>query len=288
MNYRELPEITEKQREIVNLVYRFRFINRVQIQRLFHHKDAKRINTWLKDLVEKKYLGRIYSHKLLENTKPAIYYLNNNGIIWVRYEKGTEYSSDEQLDFNQIKKFYEDKHASDTFINHCISLVEIYIQFKELENPEKGIEYWFETKTELWIQKQLHCTNINEDFSEIKDLIPDAAIDKVIEKKNCVTEQSYFVLLIDDHVPRFAIRYKIDQYIKFHDENEGKSTELYFEFPILLFIFSTQQKARQMGKYIRKRLDEEYVKDMTFMVTTYEKVTTDGVSGNEKTWDTIQ
>ncbi|HZQ29609.1 MAG TPA: replication-relaxation family protein [Patescibacteria group bacterium] len=154
MNYRELPNITLKQKEIMDLVFRFRFINRKQIQRLLNHKDPKRINAWLKDLVDKKYLSRIYSHKLLENTKPAIYFLNNNGILWARYEKGQEYRADDwQLDIKYLKKFYQDKHASQTFINHCIALSEFYTQFKEYErsiNKDKKkevIEYSLQTKT---------------------------------------------------------------------------------------------------------------------------------------------
>ncbi len=128
MNYRELPTISKKQKEIMDLVYKFRFVNREQLQRLFGHKDASRLNKWLKDLVEKKYLGRIYSHKLLENTKPAIYYLNNNGIILVRYKEDGE-----KLDIKYLKKFYEDKHASQTFVNHCVTLFEFYIQLKKAE-----------------------------------------------------------------------------------------------------------------------------------------------------------
>ena len=71
-----LPKTTEKQKDIIDNVFRFRFINRYQIQKIVGHKDSKRVNVWLKDLVEKNYLGRIYSRKLLENTKPAVYYLS--------------------------------------------------------------------------------------------------------------------------------------------------------------------------------------------------------------------
>lgn len=132
MNFRELPEITERQKEIMDLVYRFRFINRAQLQRYFNHKDARRINTWLRDLVAKGYLGRIYSKKLLENTKPAIYYLSNNGIIHIRYRMGADYGAkDEKLEVRQIKKFYEDKNASQSFINHSVALFELFLQIEE-------------------------------------------------------------------------------------------------------------------------------------------------------------
>src|SRR5258708_3478584 len=142
MNFRELPTITNKQKEIITLIYRFRFINRKQLQRYLKHKDARRINTWLKDLVEKKY----------------------HGIIWIRYEKGMEYGADnEQLEIKHLKKFYEDKHASETFINHCISIFEFYIPLKEAEvKSNDNLWYSAETKTEMWITKQLH-NYVNDD-----------------------------------------------------------------------------------------------------------------------------
>ena len=70
-----MEQTTPKQLNILLLLYRFRFLNRIQIQKLLNHKDPRRINTWLKDLTGKTIIGRHYSTKLKENTKPAIYYL---------------------------------------------------------------------------------------------------------------------------------------------------------------------------------------------------------------------
>ena len=44
----ELPYISEKQKEILKLIHKFRFLNRIQIQTIMKHKDYKRINVWLK------------------------------------------------------------------------------------------------------------------------------------------------------------------------------------------------------------------------------------------------
>jgi len=67
--------LTKKQLEILTLLYRFRFLNRSQIQQLLNHKKISRINLWLKDLYYKKIIGRNYSNRLGDNIKPAIYYL---------------------------------------------------------------------------------------------------------------------------------------------------------------------------------------------------------------------
>ena len=49
-----IPYIAAKQQEIPKLIYKFRFLNRIQIQTLLNHKDKRRINSWLKDLSEKE------------------------------------------------------------------------------------------------------------------------------------------------------------------------------------------------------------------------------------------
>lgn len=312
MNYRQFPEITKKQEEIITLIYRFRFINRKQLQRFLNHKDARRINTWLKDLVEKKYLGRIYSHKLLENTQPAIYYLNNNGIIWIRYEKGMEYGAPiEQLDIKYLKKFYEDKHASETFINHCISIFEFYLQLKEYEKNankdfvekrkklkdydeelDKKIDYSVETKTEMWIQQQLHHSS-NEDFKELKQYIPDLYFEKLKYPGGGgkMESSTFFLELFDPKMPRYAIKYRIKQYIRFKEEGNWKHlyTGMDGKFPIIILIFPNQQKLNFLSGYIREQVERSYESQgLTFLLTTYQKAMTKTILAGPKLWKEIK
>ena len=80
----QLPKTTTKQQDILKLLYRYRFVDRIQIQVLMGHKDKRRIGAWLKDLREKHYIEWIYSTDFAEKTKPAIYYLGINGIRLLR------------------------------------------------------------------------------------------------------------------------------------------------------------------------------------------------------------
>ena len=166
MPYKVLPETTEKQKEIMDMMWKFRFINRHQIQKVFGYKSPRRLNDWLRDLVEKGYLGRIYSRKLLENTKPSIYYLMNNGIILHRYRQ-FDY---DQAEAKDMKKFYDDKKASDIFINHNIAVCTLYQQFEGLTN--KTWEYQCLTKNDLWTMDKVNHTH-NED-----EYYPDLFIEK--------------------------------------------------------------------------------------------------------------
>ena len=284
MHFKELPIITEKQKEIVNLVFTFRFINRDQIQRLFQHKDARRINTWLRDLVRKGYVGRIYSHKLLENTKPAIYYLYNTGIIYERYRKGEAYQADyEQLAFKHMKKFYEDKHASRTFIDHCVAIAEFYTQLKEWErNNKENIEYSCETKTELWIQHQLHRYE-DQDFNDIKQIIPDLFIDKEtnLGEKNG-TSQTFILELFDPHVPRYAIVHKIQQYMNMREHDSWREyTDMHNNLPTVLLIFPNYRKLNLIMGKIRNMFERNYDADpIVLQTTTLEKAMKEKITDN--------
>lgn len=292
MNFKELPEISDRLTNIVNLVAQYRFINRHQFQKLYGHKDPSRLNKWLKELVNKGYLRRIYSHKLLENTKPAIYYLGNNGIVWLRWNESFASDTD-PIPFNLLKKYYQDKDASESFINHCLSLFEIYLQCQETTNStdDEDPENRLRTKSQIWLKEKLRA-NYEEPFEDIKELIPDLYLLKTTESESRIEEQHFFIILFDSHVPRYAMRYKVDKFIEFFDDDDHDCADIvgdgYKEIPTILIIFPTQQKMNQIGRYIAKSLAENYAPKPTFFVTTLENIMTDGLFGQEKTWRLIK
>lgn len=297
MNYKILPEITNKQKEILEIIIKLRFVNRHQIQRLLRHKDAKRINVWLKDLVTKEYLGRIYSHKLLENTKPAIYYLNNNGIIWARYNYQSFSNNEGEVEIKHLKKFYEDKNASKTFINHCILISEIYTQFKIFEylknkgKKESEIEYEISSKTENWIEK-LNQVSSTEEFNNIKRFIPDLYVEKFKYKGNETIEDNCFMIeVFDPKMPKYAIKHRIKQYIRLKEEkNELALYEnMHGEFPKIILIFPNFHIMNFYIKFINDELMYSYEEPkITFLLTTYQKIMTDTILGGEKVWKIIK
>ena len=258
---------TGKQIEIIDLVYKFRFINRTQIQKILNHKDPRRINAWLKELVEYKYLGRIYSKKLLENTKPAIYYLSFASIKFIKERKDFE--------LKDVKKFYEDKKASQKFIDHCINLVAFYLQIKELERAT--------TNTYLHLSKTEAQT-----YEQLRELKPDAYIEMTKRKsKTKMVKIRYFLDILDPHVPRYALRYRIKQYIDFHDnESNWKQLTNDGKFPYILLIFPDTKKLNHIKKYIKEQLEREFfVDDMVFSLTTTKELLEQGFKS--QIWETI-
>jgi len=72
-----LEPLTNQQKHIPNFLYKFRFINTNQFQKLFNHKEPNTVQDWLKDLKDKGYIVSMYTRKVRgENTwhlKPVIY-----------------------------------------------------------------------------------------------------------------------------------------------------------------------------------------------------------------------
>lgn len=253
-----MDTITPKQLEILTLIYRFRFLNRHQIQTLLNHKDPKRINYWLKDLTEKNILGRIYSTKLKENTKPAIYYLATKSRKILLEQENTN----EKI----LRRAYRDKNASQKLINHSLFLADVYLLLKEqsLKNKQK---LHFYTKTDLAEHYYLPYNR------------PDA----YISLKNKELTKRYFLEIIDEGTPRFMLRKKISQYIEYFDEGTWENRTLH-ENPSLLFICPNQNIYNFLTKHIAQVLEEE-TSDLQFFLSLKSEIQESGLTAN--TWHLI-
>src|ERR1035437_1535408 len=113
----KLLPITTKQQAILKLLYRYRFLNRIQVQALMGHKNNRRIAQWLKDLRDKQYVEWIYDgNNFALKTKPAIYYLSLNGIRFLR--AADEYPPEE------LRKRYRESSRQPDFIARCLLIAD--------------------------------------------------------------------------------------------------------------------------------------------------------------------
>ena len=117
-------KLTTKQQQTLQLLYRFRFLNRSQLQRFFAHSDYMRLNTWLHFLTDKQYTGRLYTPQIKDGTKkPAVYYLDTQGIQFLKTQSG--------LDPQLLHKLYRESKRSSSFRDRCLLLAEIYLSVRE-------------------------------------------------------------------------------------------------------------------------------------------------------------
>lgn len=236
--------ITPKQLEILVLLYRFRFLNRQQLQTLLNHQDTKRINTWLKDLTDKTIIGRHYSTKLKENTKPAIYYLRTKSKTFLL---GQPTVNDKLL----MKRVYREKTRSQRLIDHSVLLANFYLDLLKTVTTEK---LSFFTKTDLSTHYYLPYNR------------PDAYIAR--EGK---TTKRYFLEIIDDGTPRFMIRKKIEQYIEYYDANTWQERTGH-SFPSILFLCPNDLMKNFLHKHLFQVMEEEVQVEIDFYLSLADKI----------------
>lgn len=242
----EHPLLTPKQISILFLLYRFRFLTTHQIQILLSHKEPRRIKAWLKELYDEGYLGRIYSRKEVGANVPAIYYLNTKARSALKGQKGIH----EEV----LKRIYREKLRSKSFIDHSVFLADIYLYLNTLAQENKETLHFF-TKTDL------------AQFNYLPLPLPDAYIALEVSKKDT---KRYFLEIIDEGLPRFAVRKKVQRYFIYFDNNlwEKHNSE---SFPKVLLICPTESLKKYLHKFIAQTLEEETA-EIEFYVTTKEKL----------------
>lgn len=235
-----LPPITKKQKEILLLLYRFRFLNRIHIQKLLHHKNPKNINVWLKDLTEKKYTGRIYEKTRTEMTIPARYYLAKNAIKLLRDEPDFEISS--------LIKLHQEDRRSPNFIQKSLLIGDIYLRLVEKNTSASGFKFYTQS-----------------DFPKdgvIRELLPSFAYIK--EHKNDI--EHYACEILDEGKPRYAIRGRIKKYIEFFSDDEDASSSH------ITFICPTDDMYEYVSRFTQKYIENEDIEHLNIHFTTKDQL----------------
>lgn len=241
----KLPEITPKQQEIIRLLFRFRFLNRIQIQTMLLNKDHHNINAWLKDLHQKQYIGRLYDSTYKQNTIPAKYYLTVNGIRFLR--------TIEHIDQSILKKYYQEKRRSHGFISKSLLVADIFLKLNNVEKLQQGnLKYYTQ-----------------QDFppdAEIRDLLPDFAYVFTVKRHLEHVAGEIF----SDSMPRYAIRGRVEKYIEYFSNEEGRPTSV-------VFICSKELTCEYIGRFLKRYFREEPGINANFYLATYSDINEKGM-----------
>ena len=251
---------TSKQIEILILLYRFRFLNRRHLQKFLHHQDPRRINAWLKDLTEKKYLGRIYSRKFGENIQPAIYYLKSKAAGVLKKEP--------KINKSLLNRIYRENLRSRKFINHCLFLADIYFHLNQLCLEDKAKLQFF------------HRTDLtNHDY--LPEPLPDLYF--VIQEPRGDTKR-YFLEMFVRKTPRYALRHRLFRFFNYYQSNLWEKTTRH-PFPTILLVCSDRYMQAYLNKFIRETQEDEENYEIQFFLTTAGKIRKEGVG--KKVWKAI-
>ncbi len=279
-----LPKITMRQTEILDLLYKHRFLNRIQIQTLMGHKDYKNTNLWLKDLRQKQYVEWIYSTHFAEKTKPAIYYLGINAIRRFRQIGGVH--------SEHIAKYYRESGRSQAFIDRCILLADACVAFKqanrlvEAEISARQVQdndIWFTYETEAEYTEGGYYEFLNE--TDIHPHLIYTKEDYVEDEDRVMT--SYTVEVFDPTVPRYSVRKRLKNYVNFLDSEEWQSETEEDKPPIAMFVCPTKADMIYCKRATKKLLEDAWdTENIHMRFTTVESIKKHGFRG--KLWEEVE
>jgi hypothetical protein len=233
------------QLEILRYLYRFRFLNSSQLQRLLNHNNIRLTNYHLKNLITDNYIGKHYSRSLGLANQPAVYYLSSGSIKLLS----------DKIDFDKraLKRIYREKIRSQQFIAHASFLANYFLYLRD-ESENSGHAFHFFTKTDLLAHPYLIYP------------LPDAYFARVDKANNT---KRYLVEVVEDSSPRFALRKRIEQYCDYIDD--GKFTEVTgHDFPTLLFICPGYASLIYLKKHISRIYEETSLDQIDIYISTKE------------------
>lgn len=245
------PHITFKQQEILELIYRYRFLNRKHIQALLNHKDKRRVISWLKDLREKKYVNWKYNAThFITKGQPAIYYLSLNGIRYIRS------LSTSQID--ELRKRYKDSSRTQMFIDRNLLIADCCVAIIAESNDK--IQYSFSLPTDY--------AKSNDPHNHLKELKPHLFLS--MRQSNNATQ--YLLENFEQSLPQYQLRERLKKYVSYLNDNSGSS------LLVALFICANTPNLLYVKRNVKKLL-ENNERVLHIRVTTLDKVKTDGVTG---------
>lgn len=295
----ELPKLTKKQQEILRLLYSFRFLNRIQIQALLRHKDPKTINLWLRDLRAKGYVEWIYSTHFAEKTKPAIYYLGLNGVRYLRTLTRKDKADDGTVEVvpsyppEELRKRYKEPSRSQSYIDRCTLIADcaIALQIEDAANEAKGkkLRYYYQTEAAYLLERSYYhfVLDIDDELIRPNLIFCQDKLNK--DGKEEKTIESYILEIFDPTLPRYRMKKRLGDYVKFLDDEgdewqEQTNTE---KLPILLFVCPRMSDLIYAKRRIRKLVadawywEDDDVEKPRIRFTTVEKLKEHGLLAKE-------
>jgi hypothetical protein len=231
-----------RQKEIIYTLYRFRFLNRIHIQHLLHHKQFNRIIAWLNDLTTSGYIKRYYNPKIV--TQPAFYSLGSKGRTFLR--DSHEYPD---VKHSVLDRVWQEYKTSGQFKSRCMVVTDLYLSLLSLVQKTHATMV-FKTQTDLY---GMHYLIIPP---------PDAFF---AIKEHSGSTRGYFLDVFDEHPARKKLYDRIERYFSYYEANywQDHSAD---PFPNIIFVCPDAWSVRYLHRKIQYRLDS--ADDLNFYLTT--------------------
>ncbi len=222
-------KLKDKQTEILLNLYRFRFLNRNQIQRLLNHKKHNRIIKWLNELTKEKYVIQEFERKI--GAIPSVYCLGTKARKELKKRK--------EIKEKLLERVYQEKNSSPEFKTHCMTIADIYLSLCNLTKKHDA-KLSFYTIVDLTDMKYLVLPHPDAFFS--------------IQQKEFT--KRYFLDVFNLNASEKWLYKRVKQYFKYYEEDYWQDHNKN-PFPEIIFICFDEKTKKTLIKIIKKNLEEE-------------------------------
>jgi hypothetical protein len=220
-------KLNEEQLAVLGLLHTFRFASSEQIATYQKKPSSKSIQKRLKILEDQDLIAKRYDKSYKLKGKPAAYYLLPNGARALG-DRGREPIN--------VKRIYKDKDVSESFIQHCLNLLNIYLTLRALY----GDRLRFFAKGYL--------------KREEYDYFPQPLPDTYFYLKTEEGREDYILDVFEDTQPFFVLIRRIKKYVQYAESGEWPGEAL----PTILIVVESGSVHRRLRKRIVKELNEAY------------------------------
>lgn len=248
MNQQPQHILKPKQTNILYLLYKFRFLNRIQIQTLLKHKYYSRITLWLNDLTKYKYVSCEFN-RTIGNT-PSVYSLGTKG--------RKELLGQKNIKNHLLERVYQEKKASPQFKSRSMRIADIYISLVNLTEKNKA-KLTFLTETDMSGVKYLPLPRPHAFFS--------------IEQEKA--KKRYFLEVFDERVSNKWLFKRVQQYFHYFEENYWQDHNKN-PFPEIIFVYCALDTKKELEKFIKRRVDE--FEGISFSLASWEDIKRRGLN----------
>ncbi len=244
--------LSKRQRQILILLYRFRFLTTNHIKQFLKHKNSTRIQQWLQYLTTNTYILSDYDRSTFEtNRKPAVYCLASKSKHILELEKDCADAL--------LRRIYKEKTLSKAFKERQLFLADFYFLLLSVyAEAEKCV---FFTSRDL----------VGYDY--MPKPLPDAYL--AIKKKT--SSSRYFIEVLDETIKKSVLIGKVKKYFRYIGEGDWQA-QTDKPFPKILFIAPDERRKRLLKRCINENFESSYETALCFFVTTRDKIKKEGLT----------
>ncbi len=246
---KENKDLKHQRKDIIYKLYKFRFLNRVHVQRMLNQKHFKQVIRLLNDLTKKGYINREFTRKF--GGVPAVYSLSKKSITTIRDWEG--------IRPELLNRLYREDERTEIFKKHCQFVADIHLSLITFAKAHKSTLHYY-GKSDIEGMQHL--------------IVPEPDIYFVLEE-NKDNIKRYFLDVFDEQIPKEGLYKRAKQYFDYYQDAKWQDNTKK-PFPEIILVCPNSRAKNQMRGIVTTMLKRE-TDEVVIHLSTWEEIKRHGI-----------